>query len=132
MKIAIDFDGTCVEHKFPDVGKDAPGAVDCLKKMVNCGHKIILNTMRSGEYLEAAVQWFIQRDIPLSGINSDPRQSSWTQSPKVYADIYIDDAAFGCPLITPPGFNRACVDWSAVDDHFFGVKTAAEKEMVVS
>lgn len=47
--IAIDFDGTVVDHRFPDVGPDAPGALPVLRKIVEKGHKIILWTMRSGE-----------------------------------------------------------------------------------
>ena len=48
MIIAVDFDGTCVSHEYPKVGKDI-GAVPVLKALVEIGHKIILNTMRSGE-----------------------------------------------------------------------------------
>ena len=103
MIIAIDFDGTCVTHDFPKVGKDI-GAVPVLKQLVENGHKLILWTMRSdgrntGDVLISAVQWFADNDIPLYGINENPNQKSWTQSPKVYAELYIDDAAFGCPLI---------------------------------
>ena len=46
MIIAVDFDGTCVTHEFPKVGKDI-GAVPVLKKLIEKGHKIILYTMRS-------------------------------------------------------------------------------------
>lgn len=43
MIIAVDFDGTCVIHEFPKVGKDI-GAVPVLKKLIEKGHKIILYT----------------------------------------------------------------------------------------
>lgn len=46
MIIAVDFDGTCVTHEFPEVGKDI-GAVPVLRELVEKGHKIILYTMRS-------------------------------------------------------------------------------------
>lgn len=97
MIIAIDFDGTCVTHEYPNVGKDI-GAVPVLKKLVADGHKLILYTMRSGEKLDAAVQWFKKNEIELYGVNHNPGQESWTDSPKVHANIYIDDAALGCPL----------------------------------
>ena len=117
MYIAVDFDGTCVTHEYPRVGKDI-GAVPVLKKLVDSGHHIILNTMRSGKELVDAVQWFADNDIPLYGANENPTQKEWTLSPKVYAHLYIDDAALGCPL----KFDRAVsdrpfVDWEVVDTY---------------
>ena len=115
MYIAVDFDGTCVTHEYPNVGKDI-GAVPVLKKLVGAGHKIILNTMRSGNELADAIQWFIDNNIPLFGINENPTQKSWTASPKVYAHIYIDDASLGCPLITNIFITqRPFVDWMEVE-----------------
>lgn len=110
---AIDFDGTCTTHEFPAVGKDI-GAVPVLKRLVDSGHKLILWTMRAdqqpkkvaedfgtsykGQFLTEAVNWFIINDIPLYGIQKNPTQWTWTKSPKCYAEVYIDDAALGCPL----------------------------------
>lgn len=126
---AVDFDGTCVTHEFPKVGKDI-GAVRVLKRMVDSGHKIILFTMRSdvvnprgeenelhlesGDYLTAAVDWFKENNIPLFGIQSNPTQHTWTTSPKAYAHYYIDDAAIGCPLKFPHG-ERPFVDWDEIE-----------------
>lgn len=98
MIIAVDFDGTVVDHRYPDVGGDVPGAVDALKALVAVGAKLVLNTMRSDEPLADAVRWFEERGIPLFGVNRNPEQDSWTKSPKVYAHHYVDDAAIGCPL----------------------------------
>ena len=47
MIIAIDFDGTCVTHEYPYIGKDI-GAVPVLQRLVKAGHELILWTMRSG------------------------------------------------------------------------------------
>lgn len=117
MFIAIDFDGTCVTHDYPKVGKDI-GAVPVLKKLTDSGHKLILNTMRSGKELDDAVQWFIDNDIPLCGVNENPTQKSWTASPKVYAHLYIDDAALGCPLMFDHAVsNRPFVNWKLVDQY---------------
>jgi hydroxymethylpyrimidine pyrophosphatase-like HAD family hydrolase len=99
MYIAIDFDGTCVTHEYPNIGKDI-GAVPVLQQLVKDGHKLILYTMRSGKELDDAVQWFNTNNIPLYGINENPSQKRWTTSPKIFAHIYIDDAAIGAPLIT--------------------------------
>lgn len=115
MYIAVDFDGTCVTHEYPRVGRNI-GAVPVLKKLVDAGHKLILNTMRSGDELADAIQWFIDNDIPLFGINENPTQKSWTASPKVYANLYIDDAALGCPLTTDTfPFVKPYVDWIEVE-----------------
>lgn len=121
MILAIDFDGTCVDHRYPDVGDDVPGVVRWLKAFSEAGAKLILWTMRSSgredgtDPLADAVEWFRAREIPLHGINANPDQSSWTSSPKAYANIYIDDAAIGCPLKQNPRMGgRPFVDWSEV------------------
>lgn len=146
ITIAIDFDGTCVTHEFPKVGRDI-GAVRVLKKLIAHGHKLILYTMRSncegntgaskefpevinGNFLNDAIDWFIANGIELHGIQTNPDQLSWTTSPKCYAQMYIDDAALGCPLKldteplnTEEGYGegiripigRPYVDWPAVE-----------------
>ena len=114
MYIAIDFDGTCVTHDYPRIGKDI-GAVTVLKRLVEAGHKLILNTMRSGKELQDAIDWFNENGIELYGANENPTQKRWTQSPKVYAHLYIDDAALGCPLKLDSNLSdRPFVDWKAV------------------
>lgn len=114
MYIAIDFDGTVVEHMYPEVGKDVPGAVEVLKGLSNNGHMLILFTMRDKQHLKEAVNWFKERDIPLYGIQENPSQKKWTGSPKAYANIYIDDAALGCPITHSTETDRPCVDWKIV------------------
>jgi len=108
--ICVDFDGTCVEHRYPEIGVEVPYAVTILKQIAR-EHNVILYTMRSGKELEDAVQWFMKRDIPLYGVNENPTQSRWTSSPKVYGQLYIDDAAAGCPLIPSTTTNRLMVNW---------------------
>jgi len=142
MIIAVDFDGTCVTHEFPLVGKDI-GAESVLKELVENGHKLILFTMRSdkkdvhsenhfihskaGQYLTDAVNWFKERNIPLYGIQTNPTQSTWTTSPKAYAELYIDDAGLGIPLVYPFGENqkaqyRPFVDWIKVREMLIEMK----------
>ena len=113
MIIAVDFDGTCVTHEYPLVGREI-GADIVLKKLVENGHQLILWTMRSGIELEHAVQWFVDKGIPLYGVNENPTQKSWTDSPKAYAQLYIDDAALGCPLVHLDG-ERPYVNWVEVE-----------------
>lgn len=117
LTIAIDFDGTVVTHEYPNVGKDV-GAIPILKKFVTEGHKLILFTMRDGEQLTDAINWFKSNEIELYGIQYNPSQKHWTKSNKCYANLYIDDAAFGCPLIFE-GNERPYVDWNAINDLFF-------------
>ena len=112
--IAVDFDGTCVEHNYPAIGMEVEGAVDVLRALNKHGHRIILNTMRSGDKLDAAVKWFRDRKIELWGVNRNPEQEEWTSSPKVYADLYIDDSALGCPIMFIDGARRPVVKWSKV------------------
>ena len=116
MIIAIDFDGTCVKHAYPEIGEDI-GAVPVLKEMVKNGHQLVLNTMRSGRLLDEAVQWFESNGIKLSGANYTPGQATWTSSPKVYANVYIDDAALGCPT-TMDNNENIYVDWKIVAKAF--------------
>lgn len=111
--IAVDFDGTCVTHDYPYIGSDI-GAVPVLRELADAGYRLVLNTMRSGKLEKEAVAWFKSNNIPLYGVNINPDQKSWTASPKVYADIYIDDAALGVPLTTSPSSVRPFVDWVKV------------------
>lgn len=120
MILAIDFDGTIVDHRFPRVGLPAPGAIEWMRRFQDLGAKLILWTMRSdsredgGNYLSEAVEHCRKYGIEFWGVNGNPEQASWTGSPKAYAHLYIDDAAFGAPLIHPEGFARPCVDWATV------------------
>lgn len=124
MYICVDFDGTIVDHRFPDIGAPVPGAIDWLKKLQKAGGLIILFTMRSdgrkyGNVLSAAADYVEKNGVKLFGINENPDQAEWTSSPKAYGHLYIDDSAAGCPLIHPEGFYRPCVDWEAVGKMVF-------------
>ena len=112
--IELDFDGTFVEHKYPAIGMEVDGDVDVLRALNKRGHRIILNTMRSGEKLDAAVKWFRDRKVELWAVNRNPEQEEWTSSPKVYADLYIDDSALGCPIMFIDGLRKPVVKWSKV------------------
>ena len=139
MILNIDFDGTCVTHDFPRVGKEI-GAVPILKRLVENGHQLILFTMRSdrtekketndptiqdvtGEFLTDAVNWFKKNNIPLYGIQTNPTQHNWTTSPKSYAELMIDDSSLGCPLRYDLQVSeRPFVDWEAVEEALENMK----------
>lgn len=114
MIIAVDFDGTCVEHDYPAIGIDVEGAVETLRALTARGHRLILYSMRSGDKLAKAERWFKERNIELWGVNNNPEQKEWTESPKVFAHIYIDDAALGCPIMFIDGVRRPVVNWAKV------------------
>ena len=116
MIIGLDFDGTCVKHAYPKIGEDI-GAVPVLKEFVRQGHLLVLNSMRAGKLLEDAVQWFKDNGIELYGANHTPGQESWTQSTKTYANVYIDDAALGCPKQMDEQGN-IFVDWRYISRVF--------------
>lgn len=67
--------------------------------------------------LQDAIDWFKSNDIPLWGINENPDQKAtgWTNSNKQHANIFIDDAALGCPLIFDWGVKKPHVDWVRVE-----------------
>ncbi len=117
LVIAVDFDGTCVTHEFPRVGNEI-GAVPVLKRLVDAGAKLILWTMRDKSALFNAVQWFKKNEIPLFGVQRNPNQHEWTDSPKCYASLFIDDAALGAPLIYEDG-QRPYIDWKKVEEMLF-------------
>ena len=118
MYIGLDFDGTVVDHRYPEIGEPVPGAIKWLKRFQRSRARIILFTMRSNSrdtgYLTEAVLYLEKNGIRLFGVNRNPDQDEWTTSPKAYAHIYIDDSGFGCPLVQPKGFARPCVDWKIV------------------
>jgi len=118
MIIAVDFDGTCVTHEYPRIGRYI-GAQRILKRLAEEGHQLILYTMRSGKELADAVDWFTENKIELWGINENPEQKRWTQSPKIYAHLYIDDAALGVPLCEGLKGERPYVNWSEVEEMLF-------------
>lgn len=123
MIILIDFDGSSVTHEYPQIGKDI-GAAPVLRELVEVGHQLILWTMRShvhtikkhGEtitVLQDAVNWFKENNISLFGINENPEQPRWTNSPKPLADLCIDDTNAGCPLMYDLSISKSpFVNWA--------------------
>lgn len=119
--IAVDFDGTIVEHKFPNIGQECPGALVYLRRWKAEGINLILWTMRDCAYLADAVEWCKHRRITFDAVNNGIGDREWTTSNKAYADVYIDDMAIGCPMID----SRRMVDWSRVGpmvDKRLGIK----------
>jgi hypothetical protein len=95
--IAIDFDGTVVEHSYPGIGKEMRFAFATLKELQNRGHKLILWTFREGKLLDEAVEYCRQNGIEFYAINKSYPEEEISDkiSRKINADIFIDDRNLG-------------------------------------
>ena len=99
MIIAVDFDGTIVEHRYPAIGKERPFATDTLKKLIKDGHRLILWTVREGRLLEEAVEFCRERGVEFYAVNRDypeeEKEHNKHYSRKLKADVWIDDRNVG-------------------------------------
>lgn len=100
MIIAVDFDGTIVEHRYPAIGQEKEGAIDTLKLLSREGNKLILFTVRDGELLDQAVEFCRRRGLEFFAVNSNTPQNELLPGMKpaggkVSADVYIDDRNLG-------------------------------------
>jgi len=95
--IAVDFDGTIVEEKYPQIGKPKMFAFETLQRLQKDGHRLILWTYRHGTELEEAVAFCKKNDIHFYAVNRNhPEEEHHSNiSRKVLADIYIDDRNVG-------------------------------------
>lgn len=96
MVIAVDFDGTIVEHRYPKIGKTLPFAFETLKSLVEEGHLLIMWTYRSGKYLDEAVEFCKKNGLEFYSVNKNNPNEKYNSSisRKILADIYIDDRNF--------------------------------------
>ena len=103
--IAVDFDGTIVEHKYPAIGKEMLFAFATLKALEQKGHKLILWTIRTGDLLNEAVEFCKKNGVEFYAVNKNYPEEYLDQnvSRKLNADLFIDDRCLG-------GF----IGWSAV------------------
>ncbi|WP_300437326.1 BT0820 family HAD-type phosphatase [Christiangramia sp.] len=97
LTIAVDFDGTIVENRFPEIGKPILFAFESLKKLQEEGHRLILWTYRSGNRLEEAVDFCRKNGIKFYAVNKSYPEEEYDESisRKILADIFIDDRNLG-------------------------------------
>jgi len=99
MIIAVDFDGTIVEHRYPSIGRELPFATETLRKLVEEGHRLILWTVREGRLLDEAVAFCRERGLEFYAVNRDyPEEEKERNnhfSRKLKADLWIDDRNLG-------------------------------------
>ena len=95
--IAIDFDGTIVEHKYPAIGKEMLFAFATLKALQEKGHKLLLWTIRTGELLQEAVDYCKENGVEFYAVNKNYPEEVLDEktSRKLNADIFVDDRTIG-------------------------------------
>ena len=100
MTIAVDFDGTIVEHRYPEIGEERPFATDTLKMLINDRHRLILWTVREGRLLDEAVNWCRERGVEFYAVNreypEETKAGNQFYSRKLNSvDVWIDDRNIG-------------------------------------
>lgn len=131
MIIAVDFDGTIVTHKYPEIGQPIRGAIETLKTVIKNDHKVFLWTVRGNkrckgrDLLSEAIDYCHDNGLDLCGANCSPSQFS--SSPKQHAHIYIDDRAIGCPLKLDDNGN-AYVDWRRIGLYLITINAMTEEQ----
>lgn len=96
--IAVDFDGTIVEDRYPGIGKPMPFAFETLKMLQNDGHRLILWTYRTGRKLEESVKFCRENGIEFYAVNKGFPEEDLNHPDtgrKIHADLFIDDRNFG-------------------------------------
>lgn len=99
MTIAVDFDGTIVENRYPEIGDERMFAIETLKMLIQDRHRLILWTCREGRLLDDAINWCKERGVEFWAINKDFPEEDITKnhqfSRKIKADLFIDDRMVG-------------------------------------
>ena len=98
MTIAVDFDGTIVEHRYPEIGREIPFATETLKMLTKEGHRLILWSVREGKLLEEAVAWCRERGLEFYAVNHDYPEENTNHdnySRKLKVELFIDDRNLG-------------------------------------
>jgi len=114
MRIAVDFDGTIVENKYPQIGEEKLFAIETLKELQKHGHQIILWTYRHGKELEEAIEFCRKKGLEFYAVNKNYPEEIYDEnimSRKIYADIYIDDKN----LLGFPGWIET---WKILNEKF--------------
>lgn len=118
MTIAVDFDGTIVKHRYPEIGPEIPFAIDTLKLLIKEHHRLILWSVREGELLDEAIEWCRQRGVEFYASNKDYPEEKPTDhgfSRKLKVEMFIDDRNVG-----------GLPDWGTIYRMIHDKKTYAE------
>jgi hypothetical protein len=122
LKIAVDFDGTIVDHEYPAIGKEKLFAFQTLKELEKLGARLILWTFRAGKELDEAVEYCKKNGIEFYAVNSNYPEEIFDgkMSRKIDADIYIDDRNVG-------GFPGWSAVWQILTPYEYEQKEAEKR-----
>jgi len=122
MIIAIDFDGTIVEHEYPRIGKTKLFAFETLKELQKQKHTLILWTYRAGKELEEAIDFCKKNGVEFYAVNRNYPEEKYeeTISRKINADVYIDDRNLG----GFPGWSKV---WELLQNEEKYIRQVAEQ-----
>jgi len=122
IRVAIDFDGTIVEHEYPEIGEEKLFAFETMREMQKRGFRLILWTYRTGKELEDAVSFCRKNGVEFYAVNKNYPEEVFDDSisRKIDADIYIDDKNIG----GFPGWSKI---WQLMDPVNAGNRVDIEK-----
>lgn len=114
MVFAIDWDGTIVpDGCYPKTGEPKPNAINVIERLINDGHKIIIWTCRGGmeqtECIRAKLNEYGIFDFIINEHLQETLDAFEHSSPKVFADVYIDDR----------GIHTKEIDWFEIEEIIF-------------
>lgn len=92
--MAVDFDGTLCENKWPDIGKPNTKLIEALQMCKGVGCKLILWTCRHGRELKKIVKWCKEQGLVFDAVNRNlPEVIEYfgSDTRKIFAHRYIDD-----------------------------------------
>jgi hypothetical protein len=99
--IAIDFDGTLCEHRYPECGPPRPAVVEAVRALHAMGWRVVVQSCRAqaddGLLVEMAA-WLAEHGVPCDEI--------WRGAGKPFAHAYLDDRG----VAVPAGENIAAKD----------------------
>lgn len=127
MIIAVDFDRTLHTGEWPNIGIASPYAAETMRKLHDDGHYIIIWTSRGGELLIDAINWLLRHDIPFDRVNDNcplNTEKYGSNSRKVYAHCYIDDAQVG----GLPSWQEI-YEWITAKQEGYDLRKALEKSV---
>ena len=102
LVIAIDFDGTIVTNKYPNIGYLKRNAKEVINKLYDEGHDIIINSCRQGREEREMVEFLIDNEIKFDEVNENlcyRIEEYENDCRKIGADVYIDDKAYPCNIL---------------------------------
>lgn len=119
MIIAVDFDGTLCDDRFPEIGEPNLKLIEYLIKQSNLGNTLILWTCRTGIYLEEAINFCCKQGLKFDYINENTIEvrNRFGDARKVYADVYLDDRMGGIPHENSPVLPIGSSLWKMWEEH---------------